>query len=230
MPALPYIGAAVGVAGAVNANNANNTAASQTAAQVALEAEKFGWTKEQAAQELARRTASSNKYWGEYDKTAAPTYAESVTQASNELTPQYDTQMKESLDQTNQGLMSRGFFGQAPGAALAQEAAAKVLTAKNNAINQMANQFYQTGQDRQLQQKQLGMNTFGTYGVSEPPVVPVAPNIVAPVQSVTPSGVLKNIKLDTTSSYPGSSGSSSLRSGSSGSGDWSSGGYSQYGI
>jgi transketolase len=157
MPLTGLITTGLGLASGYNQNK-------QAKKQSAFEREQFDWQKQIYNDEQARKNAASNAYWTDYNNTPDATYADSMTQASNQLNPLYDVQMKDTLDSLNNNLKSRGFFGQAPGAALNQEAASKVLTAKNTGIANLANQFYQTGLDRKLQQKNLGVSTFGSYG------------------------------------------------------------------
>ena len=176
MPALPYIAAAVSAAGAINQNNQANTAADLSRSQVELDAEKYGWTKEQTEAELNRRLGSANKYWEDYNSSGEPVYQDEITRATDELTPLYDEQSKETIQNLGTSQMARGFYGQLPGDIQTQEAIAKLEAAKNQAITSQANTNYQTGLAQRLAEKQIGLNTFGTYGETEIPSI--TPSVV----------------------------------------------------
>ena len=160
MPAIPAIGAAVGVAGGVSQNKSAKGAQANAEAQTALTAEQLQFMKEKYLDQIG----SGNQYWADVSKETPLTYDQSLVQAGNELNPVYDRQMKETLDNVNSGLMSRGLFGQAPGAALTQEAASKVAQAKAEAVGGRANTLQENSLARHFANKQLGISGFGTYG------------------------------------------------------------------
>jgi hypothetical protein len=172
MPAIPIITTGLGIVNGINQNNQANQQNDLTRQQVELEAQKFNWNKEQTEREYQNRILSANKFWDEYNNTTTPTYEDAYTQAGNQLSPMYDTQMKEGLQNLGNTLKTRGFYGQLPGDVLTQNAAAKSIEAKNAAIGGLANNLYQAGQDRKNNLQQLGMSTFGTYGNTELPKTP----------------------------------------------------------
>jgi hypothetical protein len=149
-----------------------------------LEKDKYGWTKEQADKEWNFRLQqaginqqSADNYWD--DVTPGETREETLATANNLLSPMYADQMQKTLDNTNQGLLARGFFGQAPGAELTNKNVAEVEKAKNEAVSSLGNDLYQQSQNRALQEKQFGIGAFGQYGDVDPivdptPVTPAA--------------------------------------------------------
>jgi hypothetical protein len=188
MPVLPILEGIAGIAGVANAfgqQNQQNAAQQQqlalTKQQVELEAQKFGWTKEQTEAELKRRLESANRYWNDFNNNQAPTFEEATSQASAALNPMYDEQMKTTLQNVGNQMKSRGFYGQLPGDILTQNAAAKVEEARAGAVGNMANQFYQAGKDRQMQGLSLGLGTFGTYG--QTPTTPTTATTATPASS-----------------------------------------------
>ena len=178
MPVLSFLGAGAGIASGINQINQGNRQADQIAQQVQLEAEKFGWTKEQTQAELQRRIESSNRFWQDYNSTGAPDYQSEIDRATAELSPLYDKRSKEVVRNLGVDQMRRGFYGQLPGDIQTQEAVAELETAKNQAITGQANQNYQTGLAQRFAEKQLGLGTFGTYGETEVPKIKTSADLV----------------------------------------------------
>lgn len=173
MPAIPYIAAGAEMLGGFQENQNSQMSQAQQYAmakkQFELDKERLGWDKETAArnwnltlQQMGISQESAANY--EASMTPAETRESSIQTAGNILDPLYNDQMQRTLSDTNAGLMQRGFFGQAPGAELTNKNVAEVEKARNQAISGLANDIYQTSQDRNLQEKMFGISQFGQYG------------------------------------------------------------------
>lgn len=172
MPAIPYIAAAMSVAGGINDINNSNSQNAALGNQLALEMQKFGWTKEQTQEALKRQIEASNNYWKDPANNPSMTYDQATNMASNELNSLYNDQAQNAIKDASRGLMARGFYGQLPGDSQTLDALAKVENARASAVGGRASQLYDNSQSRALAYKQLGMNTFGTYGTMDVPVFP----------------------------------------------------------
>ncbi len=78
-----------------------------------------------------------------------------MRQATETLSPIYDERMQNTLAGVDKELISRGFFGQAPGAALAGSRAADVERAKAAAIASLGGQMQTQSQDQALAQQRM---------------------------------------------------------------------------
>jgi hypothetical protein len=190
MPAIPIITAVTSIAGGVAQNNQANAAAKtqQNAikSQTQLEQERLKMEQDKYRNQLL----SGNQFWNELNSQQPRGYNEYVSQAQNEYTPLYDEEMTNTLKTVNNNSMARGFFGQAPGAKLAMDAASKVAAAKAGAVGARANQMYADDQNRNLALKQLGLNAFGTYGNMNVPTAPVTPAAPALAPKKKSNGLL----------------------------------------
>ena len=88
---------------------------------------------------------------------APPTlgWDEAMRQATETLNPIYDERMQQTLANLDKDLISRGFFGQTPGAALAGSRAADVERAKAAAIASLGGQMHGQSQEQALAQQRL---------------------------------------------------------------------------
>src|SRR5690606_11820621 len=68
-------------------------------------------------------------------------YDEAVQRAQQALNPIYQQALQETLRDVQQDAMRRGFFGQLPGAALSQDAAARIESGRAAAIANLAQQM-----------------------------------------------------------------------------------------
>ncbi len=78
-----------------------------------------------------------------------------MRQATETLSPIYDERLQNTLAGVDKELISRGFFGQAPGAALAGSRAADVERAKAAAIASLGGQMQSQSEDQALAQQRL---------------------------------------------------------------------------
>lgn len=82
-------------------------------------------------------------------------YDEAVQRAQQALNPIYQQALQETLRDVQQDVMRRGFFGQLPGAALSQDAAARIESGRAAAIANLANQMVGQSLDAALRQQAL---------------------------------------------------------------------------
>lgn len=76
-------------------------------------------------------------------------------QAQQMLNPLFDEQLQEALKRVDQSNIQRGFFGQAPGAALSRSTAADVETRRAQATGQLGAQMQGMSWDQAMQHAQL---------------------------------------------------------------------------
>ena len=80
---------------------------------------------------------------------------EAMRRATETLSPIYDERMQQTLAGVDKDLISRGFFGQLPGAALAGSRAADVERAKAAAIASLGGQMQSQSEEQALAQQRL---------------------------------------------------------------------------
>lgn len=82
-------------------------------------------------------------------------YDEAVQRAQEALNPIYQQALQETLRDVQQDAMRRGFFGQLPGAALSQDAAARLEAGRSSAVANLAQQMVGQSLDAALRQQAL---------------------------------------------------------------------------
>lgn len=92
---------------------------------------------------------------------------EALKRATGQVSPQYNQAMTKTMDNLQQDLVSRGFFGQVPGAVLQASTAAQIEADKQGSISNLANQLVnQSVEDadrisqRNLQYQQSKLDTL----------------------------------------------------------------------
>ena len=121
---------------------------------------------------------------------------EAMERAQQTLNPVYDQMLQDTLRQVDLSNIRRGFFGQAPGAAMSADAASRLESQRASQIAQLANQMVgqsaaqaaqlQALAQSQLQQRQQSL--LGTAGVLSGlaetwPTLFSVPNIFGTLQS-----------------------------------------------
>ena len=95
-----------------------------------------------------------NKPQKEYETLS---YDDARGQAGDQLNPQYDEALQERLKQVDNHNISRGFYGQLPGDALARSNATQVETARESHIGQLAQYLKDRSHDTAMQQRGMDM-------------------------------------------------------------------------
>lgn len=109
------------------------------------------------AQALQAATGLYNNWFNKPEEPKTLSYDEALRRAQEVYNPLYDRQLRDTLQAVDNQNIARGFFGQAPGAALAGQRAADVEGARAAAIAQLANQMVGQSEQQALQQQQLAM-------------------------------------------------------------------------
>lgn len=138
-------------------------------------------------QQMEAGNAQMDKFYEQYmdmannmsvPQVAKLTWDQAMKQASAQLDPLYKEKMDATMDAVNQDLISRGFFGQVPGAVVASTAAAKVVNEQVSSITQFAqglvdrsaeeaNQIMQAQMQQQQQQLSNYLQGINLYSASQ---------------------------------------------------------------
>lgn len=93
--------------------------------------------------------------WGRPKPPPTLSYDEALRRAQDVLNPLYSQQIERALENVDRSSLARGFFGQAPAAALRRSTAAQLEADRASQVAALANQMVGQSEQNALQQQQL---------------------------------------------------------------------------